>query len=92
MIFEIDSEELLRLWQRRLGDRSLVRPILDEISELGLSFSSFDVVHVCREANQAAHSCAKYESIQEGSFSLDAEPPGFLVHSLKTDCNFVDVV
>jgi hypothetical protein len=29
--------------------------------------------------NQAAHSCDKYASLQDGSFSWDAKPPAFLV-------------
>jgi hypothetical protein len=39
------------------------------------------------EANQAVHSCAKFVSLQERSFSWVAEPPAFLVHSLEADCN-----
>jgi ribonuclease HI len=89
VVFEVDSEDLVRLWQNRANDLSVVKQVLDEISELSLLFTNFSLVHARREANQAAHSCAKYISLQDGSFSWDAEPPAFLVHSLGADCNSV---
>ena len=42
-----------------------------------------------REANQAAHSYAKFAILQEESFLWDAQPPPFLVHSLRTYYNNV---
>jgi len=33
--------------------------IIDDIQELSISFSTFDLVYVNREANIAAHCCAK---------------------------------
>jgi hypothetical protein len=36
-------------------DRSVIRTILDEISELISSFSSFHILYEGREANQVAH-------------------------------------
>jgi ribonuclease HI len=89
VVFEVDSEDLVRLWQNRANDLSVVKQVLDEISELSLLFTKFSLVHARREANQAAHSCAKYISLHDGSFSWDAEPPAFLVHSLGADCNLV---
>lgn len=41
MIFEVDSAELVWIWQGRLEDRSMIRPVLEEISELVLCFMSF---------------------------------------------------
>jgi hypothetical protein len=49
----------------RLADRSVIRPVLEEIAELSLSFILFNVVHARHEANQAAHSCAKFANLQE---------------------------
>jgi hypothetical protein len=89
VVFEVDSEDLVRLWQIRANDLSVVKRVLHEISELRLLFTNFSLVHAHCEANQAAHSCAKYISLQDGSFSWDAEPPAFLVHSLGADCNLV---
>jgi hypothetical protein len=34
LIFEVDSAKLVKLWHYRLTDRSMIRPILDDISEL----------------------------------------------------------
>ena len=64
--------------------------MLEEISEIGSSLISYNVVFARHEANQAAHCCAKYTSIQRESFSWDAEPPEFLDHSLQADCNLMD--
>ena len=89
VVFEVDSENLVHLWHNRASGRSVVKNVLDEISELSVFFTAFSLSHARREANQAAHSCAKYTSLQEGSFSWDAEPPAFLVHSLQADCNLV---
>jgi hypothetical protein len=83
VVFEVDSEDLVRLWQNRANDRSVIKQVLDEISELSLLFTNFSLSHAHREANQMTHSCAKYTSLQDGSFSWDAEPPAFLVHSLQ---------
>jgi ribonuclease HI len=87
LIFETDCTELLKHWDNRAFDRSTIKPILVEIDELVNAFSSFCFVFARREANQAAHCCAKYASIQARSFSWDTEPPAFLVHSLEADCN-----
>jgi ribonuclease HI len=89
VVFEVDSENLVHLWHNRATDRSMVKNVLDEISELSVFFTVFSLCHARREANQAAHSCAKFASIQDGLFSWDAEPPTFLVHSLQADCNGV---
>ena len=67
----------------------MIKSILDEISELSGIFQSFSIVFARREANQVAHCCAKYATIQDESFTWDADPPDFLVHSLQADCNSV---
>ncbi|KAK1660690.1 hypothetical protein QYE76_048849 [Lolium multiflorum] len=87
VVFEVDCVDLARRWHGRLGDRSMIRPVLDEVSELLSTLFSYSIIHTRREANQAAHSCAKFASIQDGSFSWEADPPGFLKHSLRADCN-----
>jgi hypothetical protein len=67
----------------------MIKRILDEIVVLCTVFTSISFIFARREANQAAHYCAMYAGIQEGSFSWDAEPPAFLDHSLEADCNIV---
>ena len=89
VVFDVDSTLLVQHWNNRTSDRSVIKSILEEISEIGSSLSSFSVVSVRREANEAAHCCAKYASIQLALFSWDVEPPDFLDHSLQTDCNLV---
>lgn len=47
---------LIQHWTNRVSYCSVIRPILDKISEVGLVSSSFSIVFA-REANQAAHYC-----------------------------------
>jgi hypothetical protein len=73
LIFEVDSAKLVKLWHYRLTDRSMIRPILDDISELCKIFLSFNIGFARREANQAANNTAKFGCLQGESFSWDAE-------------------
>ena len=63
VLFEVDCADLVRHWQGRVDDRSVIKPVLDEISELCRFFVSYTIVHARREANRAAHSCPKFISI-----------------------------
>ena len=83
VILEVDCYELARRWTESRNDQSIIRPILDEISELGEIFISFSVVFARREPNQAAHSCTRYAVLQEETLA------GMLSHSLDADCNHV---
>jgi hypothetical protein len=56
MIFEVDSSVLVKHWNEHLTDRSVIRSILDDISELSKNFTSFRICFVRCEANQVAHS------------------------------------
>ena len=89
VMFEVDCLELVKLWNNRSMDRSVIKSVLDEINELGSSFQSFSICFARREANQAAHSCAKFVVLQERDCFWEAEPPLFLVQRLRTDCNDV---
>jgi hypothetical protein len=80
---------LIKLSKNQGEDQSVIKAILEEIRVLESVFSSFSSVFARRKANQAAHCCAKYAVIQNGSFIWEAEPPAFLAHSLAADCNFV---
>jgi hypothetical protein len=51
VIFEVDCAELVKCWQKGQVDRSVIRPILEEIRNISLSFISCNVVFVRREAN-----------------------------------------
>ena len=70
-------------------DRSVIKPMLDEISELVSSLLPFSIVFARHEANHAVHCCAKYASVHMESFFWDVEPPAFLEHNIGGDCNIV---
>jgi hypothetical protein len=50
------------MWQFRSTNRSEIKPILCDIESRSLDFFSFSLAHVYREANLAAHTCAKEAS------------------------------
>ena len=89
VVFEVDCAVLLQHWNDRVCDRSVIKPVLDEISELYNSLFLCSFVFACREANQAAHCCAKFASLQRVSCAWNADPPAFLADSLSVDCNSV---
>lgn len=60
VVMETNRQEVVNLWHDRRDGRSVVAPILLEIEELSLTFSSFIIQHVLRAANGSAHLCAKY--------------------------------
>jgi hypothetical protein len=59
VIAETNSAELVRLWSERGNHRAVIAPIIEEINELSLGFSSFELVFIRRTANKAAHECAR---------------------------------
>jgi ribonuclease HI len=89
VVLSTDCQVLLKHWEERNRQRSMIGPILDEISEMKSAFSSFHFMYEGREANQVAHCCAKFAAINGEPNTWDAEPPPWLVHSLRADCNSV---
>ncbi|KAI5020406.1 hypothetical protein ZWY2020_045294 [Hordeum vulgare] len=83
---ETYCQEVVNLWHDRRDGRSVVAPILLEIEELSLTFSSFVIQHVLRAANGPAHLCAKYACTRDATESWLTETPSFLVSSLLADC------
>jgi hypothetical protein len=59
MVMKTDCLEVVNLWNTR---HESVAPLLQEIVELVLSFSSFSVQYVLRSANHSAHLYAKLRS------------------------------
>ena len=51
MVLATDCQVLLKHWVERKNDRSVIRTILDEISELKSGFFSFHFLYEGREAN-----------------------------------------
>uniref|UniRef100_A0A3B5XXJ3 RNase H type-1 domain-containing protein n=1 Tax=Triticum aestivum TaxID=4565 RepID=A0A3B5XXJ3_WHEAT len=83
---ETDSLEVVNLWATRHDSRSVVAPILLDIGELTTCFSSFDICHVVRSANEPAHICAKHACTIDRTDSWLDNTPGFLVSALLADC------
>jgi hypothetical protein len=67
--------------------RSELMPIFQEIKELSRAFASFSMIHTGREANQAAHACAKQASVDRKRCVWMNYNPGFLASTLLSDCN-----
>jgi ribonuclease HI len=89
VVLATDCQVLMKHWADRKNDRSVIRTILDEISDLKSSFSSFHFLYEGREANQGAHCCAKFAAVNDEPATWDAEPHPWLVHNLMADCNGV---
>ena len=84
---ETDCLETVNLWNNRYDDRSIVAPILAEIRELSLNFSSFVIQDVIRATNGLAHLCAKRASMLNVTESWLEMTPSFLISSLLADCS-----
>ena len=79
VIMEVDCLELVTLWNNRHNSRSMVAPLLLEIGELSVHFSSFVIQHVNMSANLPAHLCAKRARTLNVTDSWLDEAPNFLV-------------
>ena len=86
IMVEIDSQELVTLWKNRGKHRSEIKVILNDVEEMISNFNSFQVLHVKRSANFAAHLYAQHASSFLASF-VWAEAPSFLQPCLQFDCN-----
>jgi hypothetical protein len=82
---EMDCLELVQLWNDRHNFRSIMAPLLLEIGELAICFTTFTIQHVIRTANYPAHLCAKRASTLSVTESWLAETPSFLISSLLAD-------
>jgi ribonuclease HI len=59
IIIESDCSEVVQLLNADCLNRSELKPICQEILEITRTFSSFSISLISRDANQAAHLCAK---------------------------------
>lgn len=87
VILESDCQVLVKLWNRRDGDRSEITSILREVVELSRNFTSFSFEFVPRTANVAAHLCAKSASADRQRCVWVNMVPSFLANCLQQDCN-----
>lgn len=86
VILEVDSQELVNMLKNLTSFRSSIGGLCFDISELGRSFSEFDVKWVRREANMVAHVCAATVSALERSFFWIDFVPDWLVSLAAADC------
>lgn len=82
---ETDCQELVALRENRDGGRSVISPIIMEISELSLCFQDFLLSHASRLCNKVAHALAKQVS---GSDTVVwQEAPLCALSLMQADCN-----
>jgi ribonuclease HI len=87
VIFETDSLIVVKLCEEEENNRSELMSICQEIRELSRAFSSFSLKHIGRDANLAAHLCAKQASADRRRCLWINYNPGFLSNTLLNDCN-----
>jgi hypothetical protein len=85
VVLETDWKEAVDLWNSRHGSRSTVAPILHEIGEPALNFSSFRIQHIPRTTNHSAHLCAKFACTLTSTSSWLDYIPDFLVVNIQAD-------
>ncbi|CAO2201990.1 unnamed protein product, partial [Urochloa humidicola] len=86
-VVESDSSVAIQLLRSPKGERSMVAGIWHDVQELANSFESLVFVHVRREANEAAHVCAKAAYSTMGVCEWLDHTPNFLVDVVARDCN-----
>jgi hypothetical protein len=83
---ETDANEVVKLWRGRNEGRSEIAPILREIDELSNNLEYFQLNFIGREANEAAHLCAKQATSNRRRCLWINYVPRFLVDCLQKDC------
>ncbi|TVU02695.1 hypothetical protein EJB05_51796, partial [Eragrostis curvula] len=90
VILEIDNISLANSIQSGEPDRSAIFGLWHEIQELSRSFSSFAISFVRREANSAAHCCAKMPTASNRVVSCVGYTPNWMMGVVTKDCNPVE--
>jgi hypothetical protein len=85
VVLETGCLEGVDLWKTRHDSPSVVTPILQDIGEFALSFTSFVIQHVSRSANHSAQLCAKLACTPDGIHSWLECIPNFLVVNVLVD-------
>jgi ribonuclease HI len=84
---ETDCMELVRLWQSREMQRSVITPVLKEMQDLSLDFSEFSLVFASRLCNRVAHEIARQASGMPEMVEWHDDPPSSIQGLLDADCN-----
>lgn len=84
---ESDAQQVIKLIEDPGGTRSCIATIRQDIEELSGNFSSFKLLFANRQANEAAHLCARRASrVRRRCLWVNYIPP-FLLASLAKDCS-----
>ena len=87
LCLETDCLELVRLWELKETQRSVLTPVLKEMHELSLQFSDFELRHISRVCNRVAYELAKQMSGDPGTVEWYSNAPPSIQHLLESDCN-----
>ena len=86
VVVESDAQAIIKLWETEDFDRAEIVGVLHEIKELSAQFESFRLIFVRRDANEAAHLCAKQAtSVRRRCLWLNYTSV-FLMNMLYRDC------
>jgi len=91
LIVETDCQELVKLWQAESAQRSIIYPILQQMRDISLSFSGFNLVYTSRSCNRLAHESAKLVNPECVIVEWRTEIPLALRGIIESDCNSTDV-
>jgi hypothetical protein len=84
---ETDCQQLVALWGGRNTCRSVIAPVIMEISELSVCFQDFSLNYVSGLCNKVAHELARQVS---GSGTVVWHEAPSCIHSLlETECTHV---
>jgi hypothetical protein len=78
--------------ENKRTDRSVIAPILEEVSILSLDLQAISISFTRRSANKSAHECARYACLHNISDEWSGASPVFLQNSLRADCNGATVI
>jgi ribonuclease HI len=87
VIIETDALEVVNLWKEKGTGRSIITSICQEVRELSGFLASFELNHVKRHANEAAHICSHRASPDRRRCLWINFTPPFLASILAKDCN-----
>jgi ribonuclease HI len=90
LVVEIDSQELVKMWEMMDSQRACISPILRDIRALSAVFVNLSLVYTNRSCNQVAHTLAKQVSNENRLGEWQSAPP--CIFDLMTeDCNHVSI-
>lgn len=90
IVLEVDNLGLVHSLNSDNGDRSSISGIIQDIREICRGFTSFECVFVRREANGAAHACARLASTNWPVRNWVTALPISLMEVVNRDCNMDD--